>query len=198
MNHRVFQTSLALLLIAWLAACATTPPKARLSERLDEHTGITITTLDRSLEFFAPQPEHGLDAASFANLGLAEINRMGRRSYFLWASVLWGRTDPTRMSTPKLASISIESEKDSLQFEVTQQVDLPGHVTLYTPDAAWSEQFVFSLSVDQVRAIARAQTLALTIANGTGERQRFTLWKPPTETLPRFAEELLDGTSESR
>jgi hypothetical protein len=57
---------------------------------------------------------------------------------------------------------------------------------------------VCSLTVDQVRAIATAQTLTLTIAIGTGESQRFTLWKPPTQTLPRFAAELLDGTSEAR
>jgi hypothetical protein len=198
MNDRIRRASLALLLVAGLTACAATRPEVRLNERLDERTGSTITTLDRPLEFFAPQPERGIDAASFADLGLAEVNTMGTRSYYLWTSVLWGRTDPNKTSTPRVASIAVESERDSLLFKAAERIDAPGHVTLYAPQADWSEQIVCSLTVDQVRAIATAQTLTLTIAIGTGESQRFTLWKPPTQTLPRFAAELLDGTSEAR
>jgi hypothetical protein len=198
MHDRIRRASLALLLAAGLTACAATRPEARLNERLDERTGSTITTLDRPLEFFAPEPERGIDAASFADLGLAEINTMGTRSYYLWTSVLWGRSDPNKTSTPRIASIAVESEKAGLAFKSAERIDPPGHVTLYAPQADWSEQIVFSLTVDQVRAIATAQTLTLTIAVGTGESQRFTLWKPPTEALPRFASELLDGTSEAR
>jgi hypothetical protein len=198
MKDRIRRASLALLLLAGLTACAATRPEARLNERLDERTGSTITTLDRPLEFFAPQPERGIDATSFADLGLAEINSMGARSYYLWTSVLWGRTDSDKASTPRITSIAVESEKATLLFKAAERVDPPGHVTLYAPQADWGEQIVLALTVDQARAIATAQTLTVTIAIGTAESQRFTLWKPPTETLPRFASELLDGASEAR
>jgi hypothetical protein len=197
MKHRIARRILATALPMALAACATTASDVRLTERLDEHTGITVTTLDRPLEFFAPQPEQGLDAASFADLGLAETNRMGTRAYYLWASVLWGRTDFNRLESQKLAAITVEIDGASLTFDVTKRVDPPARVTLYAPPADWSEQIVFPLTVGEVRAIAHAQTLALIFMTQAGDRHQFTLWKPPTETLPRFAEELLDGATES-
>ncbi len=198
MNHRIFRASLALLFMTGLTACAPTRSEVRLSERLEERTGITITTLDRPLEFFSPQPERGIDAASFADLGLAEINTMGTRSYYLWTSLLWGRDDPAGTSTPKVASIAVESDKGCLLLDAAKRIDPPGHVTLYAPQANWSEQIVFSLTIDQVRAIATAQTLALTITTAPGEPQHFTLWKPPTVTLLRFSDELLGVESEPR
>jgi hypothetical protein len=197
MKHRIAGRILATALSMALAACATTASDVRLIERLDEHTGITVTTLNRPLEFFAPQPEQGLDAASFADLGLAETNRMGARAYYLWASVLWGRTDLTRLQSPELATMTVEIDDASLTFEVTKRVDPPARVTLYAPPADWSEQIVFPLTPGEVRAIAHAQTLALMFVTQAGDRHRFTLWKPPTETLPRFADELLDGVAET-
>jgi hypothetical protein len=185
-------------LLATLAACATTAPEVRLSERLDERTGITVTTLDRPLEFFSTQLEYGLDAASFADLGLAETNRMGTRSYFLWLSVLWGRMDPNRLESPILASITVDLGNGSLVFDPARRIDTSAHIALYSPLSDWSEQVVFALTIDEVRAIAHAPSLTLAIATQADGRHQFTLWKPPTETLPTFADELLDGVVRMR
>jgi hypothetical protein len=189
--------SLALALAAMLAACATVP-EARLNERLDEATGVTVTTLDRPLEFFAPQPEYGIDAASFVNLGLAEADRMGTRTYYLWVSVLWGRVEPKGVASPELESITIESESAALTFDMTRRVASPSRTALYAPPANWSIERVFLLTVSEVRAIAHAQTLALTIETAGGDRHHFTLWKPPTPSLPLFADQLLDGAGQPR
>jgi hypothetical protein len=180
--------------LALLAGCAATLPEARLSERLDERTGITITTLDRPLEFFAPQPELGIDAASFADLGLAEANRMGTRTYYLWISVLWGRNGASRLEAPQPASITIDLGATRLGFDVAQRVHPPVATALYSPAAEWSDQFVFALTIDQARAIAHSPTLALLIATQSGAARAFTLWKPPTESLQLIGEQLLEGT----
>jgi hypothetical protein len=184
--------------LAALAACATTASQASLSERLDERTGITVTTLDRPLEFFCPLPEKGLDAASFADVGLAELNRMGTRSYYLWISVLWGRTDPNRTDSPKLAAIALDLGDDSVAFDAGTRVEQPARVKLYTPQAEWSEELTFALTVDQVRSISHAALPALAISTESGAQYRFTLWKPPTETLPLFADELIDAVPPAR
>jgi hypothetical protein len=186
--------------LAALGACATmtTARPPELSERLDERTGITVTTLDRPLEFFSPLPERGLDAASFADLGLAELNRMGTRSYYLWLSVLWGRTDPHRVDAPKVSSIALDIGGDSIVFDAARRVEPPSRLRLYAPEADWSEELSFALSIDQARAISHAGSLALEVTTSSGAEYRFTLWKPPTETLPRFADELIDGAPAPR
>jgi hypothetical protein len=184
--------------LAALFACTTTRPQPGLSERLDERTGITVTTLDRPLEFFCPLPEKGLDAASFADVGLAELNRMGTRSYYLWISVLWGRTDPNRTDSPRLEAVALDLGDDSVAFDAGSRVEPPSQVKLYTSRADWSEELTFALTVDQVRSISHAPLPALVISTESGARYRFTLWKPPTETLPQFADELIDGVPAAR
>jgi len=184
--------------LAALCACATTRPQPSLSERLDERTGITVTTLDRPLEFFCPLAEKGLDAASFADVGLAELNRMGTRSYYLWISVLWGRTDLNGTDSPRLEAVALDLGDDSVAFDAGSRVAPPSRVKLYTSPADWSEELTFALTVDQVRSIAHAPLPALAISTESGARYRFTLWKPPTETLPLFADELIDGVPAAR
>jgi len=188
---------LAAALLTLVSACATTP-ELQLEERLDEHTGVTITTLDRPIEFFCARPDQGIDAASFADLGLAEANRMGTRSYYVWISVLWGRTDPQVPGAPQPASITIEPGSAALAFDPAKRVVPPSSVPLYAPPASWSSTWVFALTVREARTIARAPSLALTIEMRDGERQHFSLWKPPTRTLPLFADQLLDGARPTR
>jgi hypothetical protein len=64
---------------------------------------------------------------------------------------------------------------------------------LYAPAADWSEEIAFALTTDQVRAIAHSSMPTLTVKTESGESFAFTLWKPPTETLRNFSDELLDG-----
>jgi hypothetical protein len=179
--------------LAALAACATTRGDARLAERLDERTGITVTTLDHPLEFFSPLPEKGLEAASFADIGLAETNRMGTRSYYLWVCVLWGRVNPHRLEPPTFAAIDIDAGGETLSFRLADQAGTPGHVRLYKPPADWSTELTFPLTTAQVRALSHASAPSLRIDTQAGESFTFSLWKPPTATLPAFAGELLDG-----
>jgi len=176
-----------------LAACATTEPAARLEERLDEASGVTLTTLDRPLEFFCPLPEKGLEAASFADLGLAEANRMGTRSYYLWFSLLWGRLGADRMELPKFSTLIIDLGTEGLSFRAAERATPPVRMRLYSPPADWSEEFAFALTTDQVRAIAHSSMPTLKVQTESGEAFAFTLWKPPTETLRIFSDELLDG-----
>lgn len=176
-----------------LAACATTEPAVRLAERLDESTGVTLTTLDRPLEFFCPLPEKGLEAASFADLGLAEANRMGTRSYYLWFSLLWGRIGADRMELPKFTTLIVDLGSGQLSFRAADRAAPPVRMRLYAKAADWSEEFAFALTTDQVRAIAHSTMPTLRVETESGETFAFTLWKPPTETLRVFSDELLDG-----
>jgi len=184
---------MASVVLMALAACATTEPAVRLAERLDESTGVTVTTLDRPLEFFCPLPEKGLDAASFADLGLAETNRMGARSYYLWFSLLWGRVGADRPELPKISTLVVDLGVERLSFRAAERASPPVRMRLYTPAAKWSEEFAFALTTDQVRAIAHSSLPTLSVETESREAFAFTLWKPPTETLRRFSDELLDG-----
>ncbi len=179
--------------LAALAACATTHGDALLVERLDERSGLTVTTLDHPLEFFSPLPEQGLEAASFADVGLAETNRMGTRSYYLWVSVLWGRVGPHHLEPPEFASIDIDAGGETLFFKLADQTNAPGHVRFYKPPADWSTELVFPLTTAQVRTLSHASAPSLRVETQAGESFVFSLWKPPTATLPAFADELLDG-----
>lgn len=193
MKTGVIRAILLLSAVLALGACATPAPALRLNERLDERTGVTVTTLDRPLEFFCPLPEKGLDAASFADLGLVEVNRMGSRSYYLWLSLLWGRPDPQRVEPPKFVSVDLELGDRTLAFAAREGIEPPVRLRLYESAADWSVEYKFALTTDQVRAISHSALPRLNVRADTGASYAFTLWKPPTETLPLFADELLDG-----
>jgi hypothetical protein len=193
MKTGVIRGAMASAALLALAACAVTEPAVRLEERLDEATGVTLTTLDRPLEFFCPLPEKGLEAASFADLGLAEANRMGTRSYYLWFSLLWGRLAADRMELPKFSTLVLDLGTESLSFQAAERAPAPVRMRLYAPAADWSEEFAFALTTDQVRAIAHSSVPTLRVVTESGEAFAFTLWKPPTETLRMFSDELLDG-----
>ena len=74
-----------MLLLAALAGCASVPENA-VSERLDERTGTTVTTMQKPIELVSTEPR-GSNSDPFAYLAPFETNRMGRRELFLWIAV---------------------------------------------------------------------------------------------------------------
>ena len=85
-----------MLLLAALAGCASVPENA-VSERLDERTGTTVTTMQKPIELVSTEPR-GSNSDPFAYLAPFETNRMGQRELFLWIAVPDERGGASRLA----------------------------------------------------------------------------------------------------
>lgn len=175
------------------AACATTSEPG-LREQLDERTGVTVTSLRAPLEFFAAQPQRGLQAASFAYLGPIEINRMGSRETFLWLSVLHGADARGRSSEELPSDLPLRITAGGTTFAPVyvsaeaRRVGL-GH-RVYERPARWAEEAFYAITPREIAQIAAASALILEIGAESEAAQRYELWNTDLDGLRAFAERM--------
>lgn len=180
-----------------LAAGCVIPQYEEARETLDEKTGTTVIAMGAALEFYSPQPELGLKAASFAYLGALEVNRMGARRLLLWLSVLPGAVPGTQ---PK----PLENERPRLGILADGREIVPANVDTSVRDlglsrapferpADWAHDHYFDVTIDELRTFQSAGSLALTITASDGRVQRFDLWSSDRAGLARFIERITTG-----
>jgi hypothetical protein len=163
-------------------------------EQLDERTGVTVTSMSAPLEFFSPQPERGLQAASFASLGPVEINRMGQRQTYLWLSVLCGEDKRERNSAGMRAELKLRIFAADTTLEpafVTtdaRQIELEQRV--YERPADWIEEAFYAISAAQLAELAAADSLLLELSAADEESRRYELWKSNLAGLRDFVQRI--------
>lgn len=176
-----------------VAACASTS-EPNVREQLDEHTGVTVTSMRAPLEFFSAQPERNLQATGFAYLGPIEVNRMGTREILLWLSVLQGADARSR---------SIDATPDRLNLRITASGNTiePAYVSadarqvglgrpIYDRPARWAGEAFYSITPREIAQMAAAGTLTLEIGAVGDEVRRYELWKADLAGLRGFAERI--------
>ena len=175
-----------------IAACATTSP-TEVREQLDERTGVTVTSLGTPLEFYSPQPERGLQAASFAYLAPLEVNRMGQRDTYLWLSVVRGadeRSDPAAQPPPPLVRIRIDGEPLEPAFVSENARELGMGQPVYQRPADWVGEAYYAVTPQQVAQMAAAGVLALELSMEGAEARRYDLSKAELAGLRAFSERI--------
>lgn len=175
-----------------LAAGCVIPQHEDARETLDENTGTTVTAMGAPLEFYSPQPEFGLKAATFAHLGAFEVNRMGTLRLLLWLSVLPGETPGTQPqpapSEPlQLAVLADGTEVVPARIDATAR-DLGLSNAPFKRPADWAREGYFDVSLEQLRVFESATVLAVTLTTADGRVQRFDQWSPDRAALVRFLE----------
>ncbi|HSC08945.1 MAG TPA: hypothetical protein VLD59_19125 [Steroidobacteraceae bacterium] len=176
-----------------VAACATTTP-TEVREALDEHTGVTVTSMPAPLEFYSPQPERGLQAASFAYLAPLEVNRMGQRDTYLWLSVVRGsegRGEPIA-ARPAPPAVRISVDEDILEpaFVSANAHDLGMGRAVYERPAHWVGEAYYAVTPQQVTQMAAANVLSLELRTAGEEPRRYDLSGMELAGLRAFAERI--------
>ncbi|HKE46023.1 MAG TPA: hypothetical protein VKB41_15930 [Steroidobacteraceae bacterium] len=164
-----------------LPACATTPDQD-VREQLDERTGVTVTRMDKALEFYSPRPEQGLDATAFAYLGPLEVNRMGTRTSYLWLSVL----PSTELDANARVVLLVDDASVELGVAATagKQIDLGSRA--YPRPASWAREVYLAATPELLTQLAGASSLKLEIDSGGGEVRRYDPWKAELDGLKAF------------
>lgn len=182
---------------AVLAAGCVMPQYEEARETLDEKTGTTVIAMGAPLEFYSPQPELGLKAASFAYLGALEVNRMGVRQLLLWLSVLPGAVPGTQPPPPANETIKLGIVADGREV-VPAYVDAGAHDlglsrAPFKRPADWVHDRYFDVTIEELRAFQSAGSLALSITASDGRVRRFDLSSPDRAGLARFIERVATG-----
>jgi hypothetical protein len=178
-----------------LAGCASVGGGGQSTEKLDERTGVTLTRQSAPLEFYASEPQAGLDESSFAWFGALEVNRMGVRHLFVWVSVLPGRAQsaapqPEPVKGPLRLHVLAGDVDLAPEYVASQPSDVGLSGTPYKRPADWARDGYFEVNAEQLRTIRDAPTLALGLEEQPGTVRRYELWKSDRAVFAEFVDKL--------
>jgi hypothetical protein len=171
--------ALAAMAIALLSAgCAAVPDNA-VSERLDERTGTTLTSMQRPVELVSTEPR-GNNTDPFAYVAPFETNRMGERSLYLWVAVpdeRGGAAAPVVLvNGSPLPGRPLAADARGLGLGA-----LP-----YPAPAPWSAIAVSAIDEAALRTLAAAGTIEVTVRYADGHVIRFVGAPRPPDILQQF------------
>jgi len=148
---RIRQALLMSFLLMALAGCQSFG-SPEVNERLDEVTGTTLLTEREPLIFARGQPQYSRSARDYVYLGPVEINRQGRREYYLWVG-LASTIDRDTGSTGSGEVLFIESRGELMELPLEPWSALLAgldHVDAYDPVLDPSEQYGVLVTLDGV------------------------------------------------
>lgn len=171
-----------LAVLAGLGGCAAVPENT-VSERLDERTGTTVTTMQKPIELVATEPR-GANSDPFAYVAPFETNRMGQRQLYLWIAVpdeRGGAAPPElRVGGMPLAARPLGG--------AAQAVGL-GAFPYATP-APWSAVQVFSIEAAALDTLATASSLDVSVRYADGRVIHFGGTPQPADIVQQFRRSL--------
>jgi hypothetical protein len=133
----------ALPLLAVLAACTTAPTQKATVSHVDPVTAVTVLAMSAPVEFTSESG--GLDVA----VGPFEIDEMGKRTYFLWLSVL-GEGEKVAPTVRLVDGQQVLIERDA----GSALAQPPVSASPYSPLAPWAPQFYYPVTVAELRSLA--------------------------------------------
>ena len=171
------------LSLALLPGCGS-EGSIKPAESLDEHTGMTVGSLEKPLELaqggqsaMTPEPH-----VSSAYLGPVEWDNMGAITYGLWVHLVpandWQFDD---IKTPGTVVLALDGRGQPLKLEQ------PPAATRgpYRPVASWGQTAYFELDLDTLKRMASSRDIEL-VFKAAGTPVRFAAAPDAHETLTRF------------
>ncbi len=171
------------LSLALLPGCGS-EGSIKPAESLDEHTGMTVGSLEKPLELvqggqsaMTPEPH-----VSSAYLGPVEWDNMGAITYGLWVHLVpandWQFDD---IKTPGTVVLALDGRGQPLKLEQ------PPAATRgpYRPVASWGQTAYFELDLDTLKRMASSRDIEL-VFKVAGTPVRFAAAPDAHETLTRF------------
>ena len=163
----------AALIGGMLSGCAS---NTLLTSRLDSN-GLTVVSLDDPIVQACAVRQLSSSARDYAYLGPVEINRMGKRDYFVWiglASTIDRKL--VAMSPAKVTELTLLVDgwpMTLLLADWNAGLDQsPYHTTapLYATYAA-------RISLDQIRRVANAGSVQVWLKTASGAIRRYMAWE---------------------
>lgn len=192
MNSTAMARAAMLATALLVGACAGGPPAEPVAERTDERTAITVATLPKPLLFTGARTATGvaLDLA----VGPFELNRQGRKTWFVWVSLLG---EDLAASRPHLRLTSgTETVLDLAPVPV--DAALPISTAPYEKPAPWATERYYEISAEDVGRLYGQRTLEAEIARADGTVWRFEPWDVQLDRLDAYLAEKLQGRVATR
>lgn len=164
-----------------LTACATTAPEA-VKESLDEHTGLTVTHLDKPLALLRTAAR-GSSADPFVFLAPFETDRMGTRSIYLWLAV--------PAIEPIVEPPQVSVDEAGLEMRTLESVAGTGlSRSPYRKPEPWSIEFYYAVDAAQLARLARGTKIDAVVHYAEMGEQHFVLETASVE-LAGFADRVV-------
>ena len=151
-----------IFLFGLLTGCAG-QPSIKPVESLDERTGVTVTSLKKSIEllpsaqFSALAPHNG---TSFAYMGPVEWNRSGEFSYGLWVHIAPG--NGARFGDIHTAdALTLILDDGPVALTLLQTAKLGSEP--YPQVVSWGQTAYFTLRIETLRRMAASRKLELDV-----------------------------------
>ena len=167
-----------------IALCACASPDA-LHSRLDDDTGLTVVTMHEPVVLARPT-RMAVAARDYAHIGPVEVNRMGRREYYLWIG-LSSTVDRERVAEPapraETLALLIDGQPSVLPLtDWNPELELPPYASS-TPVYA---SLAARASLEQIQRIAAAGDVEVHIGTAQGRtRPTETVIPPPSAACRR-------------
>jgi len=182
-----------LVVAAFMAGCASMPPREPVAEKLDPDTATTVTVLSSPIELYS-QSSRSKQTDPFAYIAPFETNRMGSKELFLWVSTPQAQgalTQPQVMCNGQVMELKAVALDGVGVAEAGKGGDFGGvgadgkaiKVDLsklslsrapYEAPVPWGTQWYFRLSEDGLKCLAEAEGVSLQAKAADGSAEEFT------------------------
>jgi hypothetical protein len=180
----LLRSSIALFAAALIAGCGS-EGSIKPAETLDEHTGMTIGSLEKPIELVQTQQLTAIPERreSFAFLGPVEWDNMGKYTYGLWVQ-LAPSNDVQFDDIQVPGNMRLVLDDGSIAFKVLNAPEA-AHGP-YRPVASWGQIAYFEIDVPTLKRMAASQRLELYVKAVGGTPVRFAAAPDAHEALLRY------------
>ena len=172
-----------------LSACVNSSRQSENSrEYLDPLTGVTITALAQPLILAHAEPRISSSLRDYLYVGPVEVNRMGKRSYYLWISPF------STLDRPPISFNRITLKTDSAAAELDLPASRGNVAEIKTPPYARplgkTDGYYIPISAELLIDLARAESILIETHSNT-QTQDYELWRSDTAALRQFADSII-------
>jgi hypothetical protein len=160
-----------------LAACSGGAPL----ERLDERTGITLTTGSEALVFARTEARYSRSARDYLYLGPVETNRQGVREYYLWVGIATtldrGFLAPPA-PPPRTLYVTVGGEPIELPLRAwTELVPIGGREPVYATAVPVHAELAARVTLQQLALFAAEPLSSVAVAGDGAGPLTYARWR---------------------
>jgi len=172
-----------------LGACANSDRRpASTREYLDPLSGMTITALSQPLILAYAEPRISNSLRDYLYIGPVEVNRMGKRSYYLWIDQF------STLDRPSITLSRITLMAGGTTTEFNLPVDGGDAAKIKTPPytrpLAETPGYYIPIPAELLTDLAQAESIVIE-THSDELTQAYTLWHSAPADLSQFAHDVV-------
>jgi len=172
----------AILLLGALAVLVACQAHRALNERLDEATGLTLTSEPQPVVYARTESRYSRSARDYVYIGPIEVNRQGTREYYLWVGV--GTTLDRGYLAPEPQmpeTLYVVAQGEPMELGLhrwdAETLDV-GHVRVYRTEVRLRREFAARVTLNQLALLANASLESILLGDGDGRTRAYYRWRP--------------------